>query len=57
MAVNKNLEAGHVISFDDLETKKPAGYGIDAKDFKNLIGKTLKQKKSAQDFLNYNDLN
>ena len=57
LAVNKNLEAGHVISFDDLETKKPAGYGIDAKEFKNIIGKTLKQKKSAQDFLNYNDLN
>ena len=57
LAVNKNMEAGHIISFDDLETKKPAGYGIDAKDFKNIIGKTLKQKKSAQDFLNYNDLN
>ena len=57
LAVNKNLEAGHIISFDDLETKKPAGYGIDAKDFKNIIGKILKQKKSAQDFLNYNDLN
>ena len=57
LAVNKNMEAGHIISFDDLETKKPAGYGIDAKNFKNIIGKTLKQKKSAQDFLNYNDLN
>ena len=57
LAVNKNLEAGHIISFDDLETKKPAGYGIDAKDFKNIIGKILKQKKSAQNFLNYNDLN
>ena len=57
LAVNKNLEAGHIISFNDLETKKPAGYGIDAKEFKNIIGKTLKQKKSAQDFLNYNDLN
>ena len=56
LAVNKNLEAGHVISFDDLETKKPAGYGIDAKDFKKIIGKTLKQKKSAQDFLNESDL-
>ena len=56
LAVNKNLEAGHIISFDDLETKKPAGYGIDSKDFKNIIGKTLKQKKSAQDFLNESDL-
>jgi len=56
LAVNKDLDAGHVISFDDLETKKPAGYGIDAKDFKTVIGKSLKQKKAAQDFLNKDDL-
>ncbi len=56
LAVNKDLEAGHVISFDDLESKKPAGYGIDAKDFKTIIGRSLKQKKSAQDFLNESDL-
>ena len=56
LAVNKDLEAGHVISFDDLETKKPAGYGIDAGDFNSVIGKRLKQKKSAQDFLQLSDL-
>ena len=56
LAVNKDLDAGHVISFDDLETKKPAGYGIDAKNIKSIIGKTLKQKKSAQNFLTEGDL-
>lgn len=56
LAVNKDLDAGHEISFYDLETKKPAGYGIDAKDFKTVIGKSLKQKKAAQDFLNKDDL-
>ncbi len=55
LAVNKDLEVGHVVSFDDLETKKPAGYGIEAKDFRMIIGKVLKQKKTAQDFLQYND--
>ena len=55
LAVNKDLEAGHIISFNDLETKKPAGYGIDAKDFKMIIGKALKQKKSGRDFLQYSD--
>lgn len=55
LAVNKDLDAGHIISFDDLEAKKPAGFGIDAKDFKRVIGKILKQKKSAQDFLQEND--
>ena len=55
LAVNKDLEAGHIISFDDLEAKKPSGYGIDAKDFKMIIGKKLRQKKSAQEFLNETD--
>ena len=55
LAVNKDLKAGHTISFDDLEAKKPAGYGIDAKDFKMIIGKVLKQNKSAQDFLQESD--
>ncbi len=55
LAVNKNMEAGQVIFFNDLETKKPAGYGIDARNFKTVIGKILKQKKSAQDFLQEND--
>ena len=55
LAVNKDLDAGHRICFDDLEAKKPAGYGIDAKEFKIVIGKILKQKKSAQDFLQESD--
>lgn len=55
LAVNKNLDEGHMISFDDLEAKKPAGYGIDAREFKMVIGKKLKQKKLAQDFLNESD--
>jgi len=55
LAVNKDLAAGHVIGFDDLEAKKPAGQGIDARDFKKIIGKALKQNKSAQDFLQKTD--
>ncbi len=56
LAVNKDLEPGHTIQFEDMEAKKPAGYGIDAKDFKRVIGKTLKQKKSAQEFLGFDDI-
>lgn len=55
LAVNKDLAAGHVIGFDDLEAKKPAGQGIDARDFKRIIGRSLKQKKTAQDFLQETD--
>ncbi len=56
LAVNKDLEAGHIITFDDLESKKPAGYGINAGEFKMVLGKKLAQKKAAQDFLNESDL-
>ena len=37
LAVNKDLEAGHIITIDDLESKKPAGYGINAGDFKKIL--------------------
>ncbi len=56
LAVNKNLEAGHIITMNDLEAKKPAGHGIAAKDFTDAIGKPLLNKKSAWDFLLPEDL-
>lgn len=55
LAINKDLAAGHLITEADLETKKPAGYGIDAKDFEQIIGKALNKDMSKYDFLNYND--
>ncbi|WP_445718816.1 N-acetylneuraminate synthase family protein [Flavobacterium sp.] len=56
LAVNKELPKGHILTFDDLEAKKPKGYGIDAASFQNCIGKTLKQSKLQWDFLNEEDL-
>jgi N,N'-diacetyllegionaminate synthase len=56
LALNKDLPKGHRITFDDLESKKPKGYGIDAQFFKNVIGKELKISKSKWDFLNEEDL-
>ena len=56
LAVNKNLPKGHVITFDDLEGKKPKGYGIAASDFSNVIGKALNIDKSRWDFLTEEDL-
>lgn len=56
LAVNKNLEKGHIISFSDLESKKPKGYGIEASQFENIIGKKLNKAKDRWDFLNYDDL-
>lgn len=56
LAINKELPKGHTITFDDLESKKPSGFGISAKQFKNVIGKKLTNNKTKWDFLNEEDL-
>lgn len=56
LAVNKDLQAGHVLSLADLEAKKPKGFGIDADQFKDLIGKVLKRPLKQWDFLNRSDI-
>lgn len=56
LAINKDLPIGHVITFEDLESKKPKGYGISAADFERVIGSVLNVNKSQWDFLNEEDL-
>jgi N-acetylneuraminate synthase len=56
LAINKDLPKGHVISFEDLEAKKPKGYGIDALKFQDLIGKKLSTDMKQWDFINESDL-
>lgn len=56
LAVNKDLPKNHILTFDDLESKKPKGYGIDASRFKEIIGKTLNKDLKKWNFLNENDL-
>ncbi len=56
LALNKNLSKGHLIAFNDLESKKPKGYGIAASDFQKVIGRTLNTDKLQWDFLNEEDL-
>lgn len=56
LAINKNLPAGHVLTFADLESKKPKGFGISAADFQQVIGRKLKVDKTQWDFLNEEDL-
>jgi len=56
LALNKDLPKGHQVSFDDLEAKKPKGFGIAAADYQQIIGKTLKSDKLQWDFLNEEDL-
>ncbi|MDI1256459.1 MAG: N-acetylneuraminate synthase family protein [Flavobacterium sp.] len=56
LAVNKDLPKGHLLTFDDLEAKKPKGFGINAADFKQVIGKKLTFDKKQWDFLNEEDI-
>ncbi|APY00729.1 N-acetylneuraminate synthase family protein [Lacinutrix venerupis] len=56
LSVNKDCPEGHIITFDDLEAKKPKGLGIDASEYENVIGKTLEHTLSKWDFLNLKDL-
>ena len=56
LAVNKDLPQNHILSFDDLEAKKPRGYGLDARRFQEVIGKALAKDLKQWDFLNEGDL-
>lgn len=57
LVVNKDLKAGSLITFDDLEAKKPKGYGINAALYDNVIGKRLNKDMKKWDFLNEGDIN
>lgn len=56
LAVNKDLTAGHILRFEDLEAKKPKGFGIAASLFEEVIGKSLNRDLKKWDFLNEHDL-
>lgn len=57
LALRRDMKKGEHIKFEDLETKKPAGYGIDARRFKEILGRTLKLDKANGEFLKEEDLN
>ena len=56
LAVNKDLPKGHSIQFEDLEAKKPKGYGIDASSYQAIIGKKLVKDMKAWAFLTNDDI-
>ena len=56
LAVNKDLPKNHILTFEDLEAKKPKGYGILASKYKEVIGKPLKSDMKQWDFLNEDNL-
>lgn len=56
LAVNKDLPKGHILTFEDLEAKKPRNMGISANKFEEVLGKKLLTNKQKWDFLNQDDL-
>lgn len=56
LAINKDMKAGDVLSFDNLEAKKPAGHGIPAKEYQQVIGKTLRHDLDRWSFLQEGDV-
>ena len=56
IGVNKDLLTGHIITFEDLEIKKPSNAGISVNNYKKIIGMRLVNNKNAWEFLNYEDL-
>jgi len=56
LALNKALPQGHTISFDDLEAKKPKGYGIEASRWQEVVGRKLRRSKDAWAFLSEEDI-
>ncbi|MCR9134058.1 MAG: N-acetylneuraminate synthase family protein [bacterium] len=56
LAVNRELPEGHILQFEDLEAKKPKGYGISANQFEQVIGKKLKHPLKKWGFLNHQDI-
>lgn len=56
LAVSRDLPAGHTLSFDDLEAKKPTGYGLPAGEFRGVIGRRTGRALRQYEFLNEEDL-
>ena len=56
LAINKDLKENHVLTFEDLEAKKPKGYGIEASQFISVIGKKINKPMAQWSFLNEEDL-
>ncbi|PHN08606.1 N-acetylneuraminate synthase family protein [Flavilitoribacter nigricans] len=56
LAVNRDLPTGHILQFEDLEAKKPAGMGVSASVFRSVIGRRLSRPKAKYDFLTEADL-
>jgi N,N'-diacetyllegionaminate synthase len=56
LATSVALKAGETLSFEMLESKKPADLGIPSESFQEVIGKRVKRKLGVGEFINWGDL-
>jgi N-acetylneuraminate synthase len=56
LAVNRDVQAGEVLTSQDLEGKKPSDAGIPVSELAQVIGRRLKRRKQRWDFLEKEDL-
>jgi N,N'-diacetyllegionaminate synthase len=56
LAVNKDMRRGAVVSYDDLESKKPLGRGIPASEYRSVLGRRLNKDLGKYTFLTAEDL-
>ena len=56
LAVNRDMQAGEILHFEDLEGKKPADGGLSVAKMKQVLGRSLSQDKKRWDFLTKDDL-
>lgn len=56
LAINKDLQQGHIITVEDLEAKKPAECGIAANEYKKVIGSVIGCDMKRWDFLTYDHI-
>jgi N,N'-diacetyllegionaminate synthase len=55
LAVNRDMEVGETITFEDLEGKKPSDGGVPVGNYEEVVGRQLSTTKKAWKFLNKGD--
>ena len=55
LAINKDMFKGEILKIEDLETKKPNGYGLKPSEYKLIIGKKVNSTLKKGQFINLND--
>ena len=56
IAINRDMRAGEILRFEDLESKKPADGGLSVAKIRQVLGRSLRRDKKRWDFLTNNDL-